>query len=87
MRHHLQGTIGRVSKDAGVRAGLQQVLKEGQIRRVRVVRHARAAVQRRPSAPDVTLIDWNAALLHQELDTLQLRMHLCAVSRLVSRPV
>lgn len=58
---------------AGISARGQQVGEHGQEGRVRVVRHVRAAQQRRPPARGVALVHGRAAPLHQEAHAGQLR--------------
>ena len=69
-RGHIRPASGR--QKAGVCALLQQVLKDRQVRRVHVVRHASGAVQRRPALAAVSLVDLRAPLLHQEPHALHL---------------
>ena len=59
-------------QEAGVCAVPQQVLEDRQVRRVRVVRHARGAVQRRPAPAAVPLVDLRSPLLDEEPNALQL---------------
>lgn len=59
--------------EGGVGARSQQVHKHVQEGRVRVVRHVRAAQQRRPPARAVALVHGRAAPLHQEAHAGQLR--------------
>ena len=66
----------RSGVEAWIRAVLQQVLKDGEVRRISLMTHLCAAVQGRPAAPQVDLIHLCAALLHQEPHTGQLqRLH------------
>ena len=50
--------------EARVGALLQQVLEDGQVGRVGVVRHVRAAHERGPSPAQVVLVDLHPPLLH-----------------------
>lgn len=61
------------SSEAGIGALLQQVLEEGQVGHVGVVRHVRAAHERRPAPAQVVLVDLHLPVLYQEPHTLQLQ--------------
>ncbi len=69
-----RGGVGQAGAgQAGVSARGQQVLEHGQEGRVRVVRHVRAAQQRRPAAAAVALVHGGAAPLDQKAHARQLR--------------
>ena len=63
-----------VAEQPIVRPLLQQVLKDLQVGRMRMMRHARASVQRRASLAQILLIHWDVPLLDQEPDALQLHV-------------
>ena len=72
-RAHSGGVGQAGAGEGGVGSRGQQVCKHVQEGRVRVVRHMRAAQQRRPPARAVALVHARAAPLHQEAHAGQLR--------------
>ena len=61
------------SGEAGIGALLQQVLEDGQVGCAGVVRHVRAAHERRPAPAQVVLVHLHLPFLHQKSHTLQLQ--------------
>ena len=83
---HDAGDGDSASSEAGVRALLQQVLKDGKVGRAGVVRHVRAAHERRPAPAQVVLVDLYLPPLHQKSHTLQLQRSAQPLSAQVRTP-